>query len=141
MRMLVRSRTRFTGSGARHGLQVHVVANAFIRVPKDPLISLTVVEAGPDVADDWIAERAGPRDVVVTTDIPLAAARAEGGCGGAQPKGVPFTEDSIGAALAQRAIMEHLRSVGRRRRRGRGHLRKKIARVSFRRSMQPSFAP
>ena len=57
---------------ARYGLQVHVVCNSWIRVPPDPKITLTVVDAGPDVADDWIAERAGKGDIVITADIPLA---------------------------------------------------------------------
>src|SRR5437868_5499567 len=56
----------------RHGLKTYVVANSFMRVPRDPLIELVMVPAGPDVADDWIAERASPSAVVVTNDIPLA---------------------------------------------------------------------
>src|SRR5690606_3198457 len=57
---------------ARHGLKTFVVANAYMNVPRDPAIERVVVPEGPDVADDWIAERAGPGDVVVTADIPLA---------------------------------------------------------------------
>ena len=97
---------------ARYRLRVHVVANAFIRVPKDPLVELKVVEAGPDVADDWIIERVSAGDIVVTADIPLAD-RALKSCAFAiAPNGKPFTPDSIAGALATRAIMEHLRSTG-----------------------------
>jgi uncharacterized protein YaiI (UPF0178 family) len=96
----------------RYGLRTHVVSNAFIMVPREPLIEQVVVEAGPDVADDWIAERAGPADIVITADIPLAGRCLKAGAQVPGPRGVPFTQDSIGAALAGRAIAEHLRSFG-----------------------------
>ena len=94
----------------RSGCPVQVVANSFIRVP--PGVQLTVVDAGPDVADDWIAERVRPGDIIVTNDIPLAsrALKADGFALGANGK--PFTTSSIGAALAQRELMEHMRSFG-----------------------------
>src|SRR5438552_12411067 len=57
----------------RHGVPVSVVAGNFIRVPHDPMIERIAAGAGMDAADDWIAERAGPGDVVVTSDIPLAS--------------------------------------------------------------------
>ena len=57
----------------RYGLKVFVVANAFMNVPRSPMIERVIVPEGPDVADDWIAERAGASDIVVTADIPLAA--------------------------------------------------------------------
>ena len=98
--------------GARYGLQVHVVSNSWIRTPRDPGISLTVVDAGADVADDWIAERAGPGDIVITADIPLADRALKAGAQALHPTGKPFTPDGIGAALASRAIGEHLRSMG-----------------------------
>jgi uncharacterized protein YaiI (UPF0178 family) len=96
----------------RYRLPVFVVANAFLMVPKDPLIERVVVEAGPDVADDWIAERAGPRDVVITNDIPLASRCLKSGAQVIGAQGRRFTEDMIGSALASRAIGEHLRSMG-----------------------------
>ena len=96
----------------RHGLKVHVVANAYLQVPAHPLIKRVVVEAGPDVADDWIAERAGPGDIVITADIPLARRALEAGAQALHPAGRPFTADNIGSALASRAIGEHLRSLG-----------------------------
>ena len=97
---------------ARYGLQVQVVSNSSIRAPKDPLIHCVVVAAGPDVADDWIAERAGPGDVVVTADVPLARRALENRALALHPNGKPFTLDNIGGALASRAVGEHLRSMG-----------------------------
>jgi len=96
----------------RYGLKVYVVSNSFMMVPTHPLIERVVVEAGPDVADDWIAARAAPGDIVVTQDIPLAErALAKGACAVA-PTGRAFTRDSIGSAMAQRAIMEQIRATG-----------------------------
>ena len=96
----------------RYGLPVKVVANAFLVVPKEPLIERVVVEEGPDVADDWIAERAGMGDIVVTADIPLAARCLKSGALVIGPAGRAFTPDSIGSALAARGLGEHLRSMG-----------------------------
>jgi uncharacterized protein YaiI (UPF0178 family) len=97
---------------ARYGLKTFVVSNAFMLVPRSPLIEQVVVDAGPDVADDWIAERITPSDIAVTNDIPLAERVLKGGGQAISPKGRFFTVDSIGGALAQRAIMEQLRSTG-----------------------------
>ncbi|MFI4973279.1 MAG: YaiI/YqxD family protein [Caulobacterales bacterium] len=96
----------------RYGLKVHVVSNAFMLVPSHPRIARVIVDAGPDVADDWIAERAGPGDIVVTGDIPLAERALNAGAAAIGPNGRPFTRDSIGQAIAQRALMEQLRSTG-----------------------------
>ena len=96
----------------RYGLPVKVVANAFLMVPAEPLIERVIVDAGPDVADDWIAERADAAAIVITTDIPLASRCLKAGAQVISPKGVPFTEASIGSALAGREIAEHLRSFG-----------------------------
>lgn len=94
----------------RTGCPVQVVANSFMRVPPD--VTLTVVDAGPDVADDWIAVRVQPGDIVVTNDIPLASRTLKAGGVALGATGKAFTESSIGAALAQRELMEHLRSFG-----------------------------
>ena len=59
--------------GERHGLRMIFVSNAFMRLPESELVQRVVVSEGLDVADDWIAERAAPGDVVVTADVPLAA--------------------------------------------------------------------
>jgi hypothetical protein len=96
----------------RYGLKVRVVANAFIALPADPLIERVFVDAGPDKADDWIADHAGAGDVVITADIPLARRALAAGAAAISPTGRAFTADSIGAALASRAIAEHIRSTG-----------------------------
>ena len=97
---------------ARYGLHVFVVSNSWINTPREKWIEQVVVDAGPDIADDWIAERAAPGDVVVTNDIPLADRVLKAGAAALKPNGQPFTPDSIGSALAQRSIMEHIRSTG-----------------------------
>lgn len=96
----------------RHGLRVHVVSNSWMQVPKDPLVERVVVPAGPNVADDWIAERARRGTVVVTADIPLADRCVKAGAEVIGPTGKAFTADSIGMALATRNLMEDLRSAG-----------------------------
>jgi len=97
---------------ARYGLKTFVVSNSFMQVPLSPLVERVIVDAGPDIADDWIAERAAKGDIVVTNDIPLADRVLKSGAAALKPTGQPFTADSIGAALAQRSIMEHIRSTG-----------------------------
>lgn len=96
----------------RYALAVFVVSNSWIRMPALKLITQVVVEEGPDAADDWIAERAGPKDVVITADIPLADRALKAGAQAIHPSGRAFTSDNIGAALASRGIGEHLRSMG-----------------------------
>lgn len=96
----------------RYGLKVFVVANAFMNVPRTDLIERVIVPEGPDVADDWIAERASARDIVVTADIPLAARCVRNGAAVIGPTGKAFDEDSIGMALATRNLMSDLRSAG-----------------------------
>lgn len=97
---------------ARYGLKTWVVSNAFMVIPASPLITRMIVDAGPDVADDWIVDQAGAGDMVVTNDIPLADRALKKGAYAIAANGRPFTPDSIGQALAQRSIMEHLRSSG-----------------------------
>ena len=96
----------------RYGLKVYVVSNGGVRAPSDPMIELAVVDEGPDAADDWIVEHVRPSDIVVTADIPLAHRVLQAGAEAIGPTGRPFTQSSIGAALAQRGLMEHLRSTG-----------------------------
>lgn len=96
----------------RYGLKVFVVSNAWINVPREVLIEQVVVDAGPDVADDWIAERAVTGDIVITADIPLADRCLKSGAQALKSNGQPFTPDSIGSALAGRMVGEHLRSIG-----------------------------
>ena len=69
----------------RHGLKVYVVSNSGVAVPRNPMIGRIVVPAGPDAADDWIAERAARGDIVITSDIPLAARGVKAGAAGSRP--------------------------------------------------------
>ncbi len=95
----------------RYAMRVSVVANAPLRVPADPLVEL-IVRPGFGAADDWIAEQAGSGDIVITADIPLAARCLAKSAIVLRPKGRPFTESDIGAALASRELMDHLRQTG-----------------------------
>lgn len=96
----------------RHGLKVFVVSNSPIAVPRDPMIERVVVAAGMDAADDWIAERASASAIVITQDVPLAARVVRAGGIAIAPNGKPFSESSIGMALATRNLMDSLRSAG-----------------------------
>lgn len=96
----------------RYRLKTFVVSNSFMMIPTSPLIERRIVDAGPDVADDWIAAEVRPGDIVVTNDIPLADRVLKAGGAAIAANGRPFTRDSIGSALAQRSIMEHIRSTG-----------------------------
>ena len=97
---------------ARHGLPVTIVAGGFIRVPQDPMIERIAAGSGMDAADDWIAERADARSIVITADIPLANRCVKAGSAVIAPNGKPFTEQSIGMTLAVRNLMHDLRSSG-----------------------------
>lgn len=96
----------------RHGLVIHIVSNGGMRPVRHPLVRMVVVPQGPDVADDWIAERAGPGDIVVTGDIPLASRALAAGAAALGHDGRAFTKDSIGMALAMRDLMRELRETG-----------------------------
>lgn len=96
----------------RHGIKVFVVSNAFMMVPRDPMIERVVVGQALDAADDWIAERAGPGDVVVTADVPLAHRAVKAGACAIAPTGRVFDEASIGMALATRDLLQELRASG-----------------------------
>lgn len=96
----------------RHELPVTIVANSFLRVPQHRLITRIMVAEGPDVADDWIAERADAKAIVITSDILLAQRCLEQRARVLSPKGQAFTENSIGQQVATRAIMEGLRATG-----------------------------
>ena len=96
----------------RHGLKVFVVSNSPISVPRDPMIERVVVGAGMDEADNWIAERVGPGDVVVTADVPLASRGVKAGAAVIAPNGKPFDEGSMGMTLATRNLLHDLRSAG-----------------------------
>jgi uncharacterized protein YaiI (UPF0178 family) len=96
----------------RYDVRVVVVANSPMRVPADLGVLMIVVDDGPDVADDWIAEHVEPADVVVTADIPLAARCLERGARALGTNGREFTEDAIGGMLATRELKADLREAG-----------------------------
>ncbi|MBW2281947.1 MAG: YaiI/YqxD family protein [Deltaproteobacteria bacterium] len=94
----------------RYGIHVVLVANLQLNAP--PGVETIVVEAGPDAADDWIAENVRPSEIVVTADIPLAARCLDARAHVLGTSGRPFTESSIGDALAGRELSSHLREIG-----------------------------
>ncbi len=96
----------------RYGLDVILVANSWMRTPLDGKIVLEVVSGGFDAADDWIAERAGAGDIVVSADIPLASRCLGKGAQVIPPSGRPFTRDNIGEAMATRELLSDLRATG-----------------------------
>jgi len=96
----------------RYALKVYVVSNSAIMVPKTPLIERVLVGSGPDVADDWIAERAARGAIVITADVPLAHRCIRAGADVISPTGRALTEASIGMVLATRDLMADLRSAG-----------------------------
>lgn len=96
----------------RYGLKVYVVANSFMNVPRSDTIERVIVNEGPDIADNWIAERAGENDIVVTADIPLAGRCVRNGVTVIGPTGKSFDDNSIGMALATRNLLTDLRSAG-----------------------------
>lgn len=96
----------------RYALAVTFVSNQHMRPIVGPNVAQVVVAAGLDSADDWIVERAGANDIVVTTDIPLAARCLDLGCRALNPNGSIFTTDTIGSALAMRELTAYLRESG-----------------------------
>ena len=96
----------------RYGLKVYLVANKRLQIPNDPRLEMVVVNSGFDAADDWIVEKAGVGDIVITADILLAdrclkkQARVLGN------KGHELTEDNIGDVVATRELMQNLRHMG-----------------------------
>ncbi|WP_174800855.1 YaiI/YqxD family protein [Martelella limonii] len=96
----------------RHGLPVTFVANTGLRPSRDPMITNVIVSGAFDAADDWIAERAGAGDVVVTADVPLAERCVLGGALVTGPTGRVFDDRNIGMARAMRDLGQHLRETG-----------------------------
>lgn len=95
----------------RHRLKIYFVSNGGLRPSQNPLVEMVYVPDGPDVADMWIAERAGKGDVVVTGDIPLAAKCVAAGAQVLRPNGEALTERNIGQTLATRDLMADLRAA------------------------------
>ncbi len=97
---------------SRYGLHVVLVANSRMQLPAGGAVEMVVVEQGPDVADDWIAENVRPGDIAITADIPLAARCLEAGARALGTNGREFDEDMIGGALAMRELKSELREAG-----------------------------
>ena len=95
----------------RHRLTVFFVSNGGLRPSDNPFVEMVFVPDGPDVADMWIADRAGVGDVVVTGDIPLAAKCVEAGARVIKHNGEPLTRANIGNVLATRDLMTDLRAA------------------------------
>jgi len=95
----------------RHGWRMVLVSNGGIRPSANPLVESVFVADGPDEADKWIAERSGPGDLVVTTDIPLAAKCVAAGARVVKPNGEVLHGGNVGNALAMRDLMQDLRSA------------------------------
>lgn len=95
----------------RHRLKIFFVSNGGLRPSQNPLVEMIYVPDGPDVADMWIAERAGKGDVVVTGDIPLAAKCVEAGAQVIRHNGEALSERNIGQTLATRDLMADLRAA------------------------------
>ena len=93
-------------------LKVLVVSNSPIAVPRNEMIERVVVGSGMDEADNWIAERAGRGDIVITADVSLASRCVKSDAEVIAPNGRAFTKDSIGMTLATRNLMDSLRSAG-----------------------------
>ncbi|AUN93643.1 YaiI/YqxD family protein [Pseudazoarcus pumilus] len=96
----------------RTGRDLTLVANQMMRVPAAPNIRAVQVPGGFDVADDWIAERVTPGDLVVTADIPLAAQVVEKGALALSPRGERYGKDNIRELLDLRNFMDTLRTTG-----------------------------
>jgi len=95
----------------RHKAKMYLVSNGGLRLSDNPLVELVVVADGPDVADMWIADRAGPGDVVITGDIPLAARCVDAGARVLKHDGERLDARNVGQALATRDLMTDIRAA------------------------------
>lgn len=96
--------------GVRHGLRIVFVSNSWMRLPDEPGVERVIVPGGLDQADDWIAAAVVPGDVVVTSDVPLAARCVKAGADVLGSTGKPFND--VGMALAMRDLKTQLREAG-----------------------------
>ena len=97
--------------GQRYDIEVVLVSNAWLRTPREGRVEFVLVGGELDAADAWIIEHVTENDIVVSADIPLAATCLEKGARVTGPRGRPFTEQSIGDALATRELMSQLREM------------------------------
>ena len=99
-------------ASARLQVPVCLVANKDLSKAHTTMITSVLVEAGPDVADDYIAANATVEDLVITADIPLAARIVAGGGVALDPRGELYTEENVGERLSVRDLMQELRLEG-----------------------------
>ncbi len=99
-------------AAARVGVLLIFVANKPLRIPNSQYINTILVPEGFDAADDQIIESVQPKDLVITEDIPLAAAIIEKGAFALNPRGKFYDKDNIGEALTMRNFMDELRGSG-----------------------------
>lgn len=99
-------------AATRTGRSLTLVANQYLRTPPSPLIRAVQVEGGFDVADDYIAAECAPGDLVITADIPLAAAVMKKGGHALNPRGEFYTDDNIRERVAMRNFMDQMRASG-----------------------------
>ena len=97
---------------ARYGIHVILVANQRLSPPDGLGVRMVVVGREPDAADDWIVDNLRSSDVVITSDVPLAARCVSAGARVLGTNGEPFSENSIGGALALRDLKSDLRASG-----------------------------
>ena len=97
----------------RLDIQTVLVANQRLQQPaNNPLVTAIRVEGGPDVADRHIEAHAQSGDVAVTADIPLAAALVSKGVAVIDPRGIEYTQETIGERLSIRNFMDQVRMTG-----------------------------
>jgi uncharacterized protein YaiI (UPF0178 family) len=96
----------------RYSMRVILVANSWMEIPVSERIRLEVVGDGFDEADDWIVDHVEAHDIVITADVPLADRCVKKDAVALNHTGKPFTEDTIGHALATRDLMTGLRAAG-----------------------------
>jgi len=96
----------------RHGLEVYMVSNSYLRPVNNRKVHIILVDSGADIADDWIAQRSTDGDIVITADILLADRCLKNKSDVISPAGKPFTDDNVGNAVAGRSVSAHLREMG-----------------------------
>ena len=97
---------------ARYQLKVLVIANQWMQIPLDSRIEMIVVEGGFDSADDWIVEKIGAHDILITSDLLLADRCLKKKARVLGSKGKELDEENIGNVLGSRELMAHLRDLG-----------------------------
>lgn len=99
-------------AATRTQIELTLIANQMLAVPKSPWIRSLQVPKGFDVADNEIVQRVAAGDLVVTTDVPLASEVIAKGAKVITPRGETYDAGTIAAALTMRNFMDTLRSTG-----------------------------